>query len=336
MLNFPNTPADGETSFQPNGVTYQWVAADSRWIVAGSVAGSNVVAGTVVQVVTIERSDSFNLTGVIPTNNSKPQITEGTEFFSKSFVPKFADSKIHIEVVANTVSAVLATTNTIALFQDAIALATAAISQPAAGYITQQVLRASFPAGSTAARTYSMRGAVNAGGGSLWLNSGGPSYALWDGTLISSMTITETQPNAVVPDPASGVEGVYTMGLWDAASAGNQAPTTVQVPWYRVGDMVTVFVPRFESINLSGLTGGGTLYFDLPFPPRAGAEAVGPVVTRDINWTARTQANFWLLASADRFFIVASADSLSQANVQVNSLSGASIIYGGQLTYLKA
>ena len=182
---------DSETGnayvYYDDGDSQQWVQEDP--------IGDPVehLPGSVVQVVTIERSDSFNLTGTIPTDNSKPQITEGTEFFSQAFTPKYASSILQIEVLAHTVSQVLATTNTIALFQDAIAdaLATAAISQPVVGYLTQQVLRASFPAGSTAARTYSMRGAVNAGGGSLWLNSGGPSTPLWDGTLFSSMTITE-------------------------------------------------------------------------------------------------------------------------------------------------
>ena len=35
-LNFPNAPVDGELSTQPNGVTYEWDAAKTRWLSTGS------------------------------------------------------------------------------------------------------------------------------------------------------------------------------------------------------------------------------------------------------------------------------------------------------------
>ena len=35
-LNFPNAPVDGELSTQPNGVTYEWDSAKTRWLSTGS------------------------------------------------------------------------------------------------------------------------------------------------------------------------------------------------------------------------------------------------------------------------------------------------------------
>jgi microcystin-dependent protein len=46
MLDFPNNPADGERSIQPNGVTYEWQAAKERWISVSTLEGDTVVLST--------------------------------------------------------------------------------------------------------------------------------------------------------------------------------------------------------------------------------------------------------------------------------------------------
>ena len=202
MLEFPSNPADGETVYQSdNGVTYQWNAADTRWE-SGGTTGSSLVSGTVVQSVMSQRSDSLNLTGTIPNDNTKPQITEGTEFFSVPFTPKYASSKIQIELVVSNNSAIDGTANTFAVFDgnpDAIGVGYS--SSTGVAYTIQTPLLFQVDAASINSRTYSVRGAVQAGPGSLWLNSAQAATPLFDGILFTTIRITEIQPNAVVPAP---------------------------------------------------------------------------------------------------------------------------------------
>ena len=79
-LEFPNNPADGELSTQPNGVTYEWDAAKTRWLSVISGGGS-IVAGTVVQVHNFQTSDWSQGSGNFPVclastfrSNSRPRM----------------------------------------------------------------------------------------------------------------------------------------------------------------------------------------------------------------------------------------------------------------------
>ena len=91
-LDFPNSPNDGDTVQQPNGVTYVWEAALTRWNVF-STAGQKIDT-TVVQVKTVTITDRQTGSTVVPIDDTIPQFNEGDAIVGLAidFTPKFADS----------------------------------------------------------------------------------------------------------------------------------------------------------------------------------------------------------------------------------------------------
>jgi len=58
MLNFPNSPNDGDQSQQPNGVTYQWNAADTRWEAVLGAGGASVISTGMVAAFAVGAVDA--------------------------------------------------------------------------------------------------------------------------------------------------------------------------------------------------------------------------------------------------------------------------------------
>ena len=197
MLNFPNAPADGEISAQPNGVKYQWNDTLSRWDSLSSKLPA--VAGTVVQVVNITDGALQTGTTILPWNNTIPQITEGDEYMSFGFTPKYATSVLKIDVVGlwshNVVSNFV-----MALFQDAGA---DAIGTMANSIVATRPFHLAFTtfiaASNTDPRTFTVRAGSEAAGTTNF--NGNNQVPEMGGSIQSSITITEIQPNAVIPEP---------------------------------------------------------------------------------------------------------------------------------------
>lgn len=146
--------------------------------------------GKIAQVVFARDGAVATGTGIIPIDNTIPQITEGTEFLSATITPKDDSNRLLVQVLV--ACAHTATNNyvTSALFRDATGNALASLTQfnPAGNTSQFQALQHEVVAGSTSATTFRVRigGYV---GGTLTFN--GFSGGRLGGTMTSSITITE-------------------------------------------------------------------------------------------------------------------------------------------------
>jgi hypothetical protein len=191
MLNFPNAPIDGELSQQPNGVTYEWQAAKTRWITPIAL-GQESAAGVVVQTVLADIGTVVACPTQMVYDNTIPQITEGDEVVSVSFTPKYASSKLIVSaIIAGGAAQTAGSTCVIALFDgSADAFASGGLSEPSAQFLHQLTCRGSLMAGTTAPRTISMR-AGNSSAEVYFVNGGVPGNQVGGGSCLSGILITE-------------------------------------------------------------------------------------------------------------------------------------------------
>lgn len=109
-----------------------------------------------LQRVEYKTSDVATGTAAIPSDDTIPQITEGTQFLAKSFTPKSSTSILEIEVCVSCAQT-SSTTLTVALFDggsDAIAVMPVAMT---ANYMAVVTFKCVVPSSSTATRTYTVR-----------------------------------------------------------------------------------------------------------------------------------------------------------------------------------
>lgn len=165
----------------PSSTTF--LRGDNTW--ATPVAAS----GSVVQVVNVQSGTYGSTTATIPLDNTIPQNTEGTEFFTLSITPTSATSKLLIQVGAQTAPTGAAWI-TIALFKDSIANALSAAStyQNVSTGANTQSLSYYMTAGSTSTTTFKLRYGIT--GGTAVINGTGGT-ALFNGTSSTYMTIME-------------------------------------------------------------------------------------------------------------------------------------------------
>jgi hypothetical protein len=154
------------------------------------VAAAALPAGTVLQVVNSQTSTYASGTTIIPSDNTIPQITEGTQFLSLAITPISATSKLLFAITIQLSPSVAASCNT-ALFQGATANAIAAGSsyQSAGTGIVTMPLTYLMVSGTTSSTTFTVRAGMNIAG-TLHLN-GPSSPGVFNGTCYSSITITE-------------------------------------------------------------------------------------------------------------------------------------------------
>jgi len=132
-------------------------------------------------------------TTTIPLDNTTPQNTEGNQYISATITPTNINSKLVIDVVLfgshSAFTAII-----VALFQDsgANALASGVVRATAAANITCVSFTHVMTAGTTSATTFKVR-AGNNGAGTFTFN-GESGAGLFNGTLASSITITEYLP----------------------------------------------------------------------------------------------------------------------------------------------
>lgn len=166
------------------------IAAEVTARNAAITAGNVKLAGDVVQVVSTQTGAVATGTTTIPFDDSIPQITEGTEFMTRTITPSSATSVLLIEVVANfNASAVNYITG--ALFQDAVAnaLAAATVYQEGAGRAQNLQFSHSMVAGTTSPITFRFRAGP---GGAATLTFNGESGARrLGGVMASSIRVTE-------------------------------------------------------------------------------------------------------------------------------------------------
>lgn len=148
----------------------------------------------VIQKVTFVDSSEVTISNGFPTDNTRPQITEGDLAQSVSFTPKKSDSKILIEwkgFVSRTASSTAAAALFTSGSTDAID-ATFVFSSTAGG-LSNANLVGELDSWGTTARTISAR--IGALSSTVFLNSFNGT-SLYGGALCSVMRITEYQNSA--------------------------------------------------------------------------------------------------------------------------------------------
>ena len=178
-------------------------------LVATAVAGTNtltlpaetgtlrstVSSGTVLQVVNYQTGALASGTTTMPTDDTIPQNTEGTEFMTLAITPRSATSKLRIDVVLFGSPNASAWVN-VALFQDSTANALAATElfftdANAAGPICFTHYMTS---GTTSSTTFKVRAGMGTGGTTSFNGTSPGPTRRFGGVNASSITITEVVP----------------------------------------------------------------------------------------------------------------------------------------------
>jgi hypothetical protein len=141
---------------------------DDDYALTGTVTG----AGTIVQVVNVQTGTVATGTTITPTDNTIPQITEGTEFMTLAITPTNSSNKLFIEVV----------------WQGTYSAAITGI-QTTAHYDFNTALNHYMTAGSTSELTFRVRVGGN-GSGTHTMNGRNTAQKM-GGVMASSITITE-------------------------------------------------------------------------------------------------------------------------------------------------
>lgn len=148
-------------------------------------------AGKIVQIVNIQDGVYATTTTQIPSDNTKPQNTEGGEFMTLAITPTNASNILEITIVFNAEGSTNAEV-TAALFQDSTADALACASTYTSTNETQNIVfKHRMTAGTTSATTFKLRAGIDTGG-TLHFNGEG-SAAAYGGVLASSITIKEIE-----------------------------------------------------------------------------------------------------------------------------------------------
>ena len=152
-------------------------------------AGVLGYAESVVQTVTSATTSVITCSTTIPVDNTIPQNTEGTEVITQAITPRYANSRLKIEVDV-PYGAGGAGYNTGALFVDSTAGAIAAFPMNIDGAGSFQTAKYTYivSSASTTARTYKLR--VGPASGTSYVNSYN-STSFFGGTMAARITITE-------------------------------------------------------------------------------------------------------------------------------------------------
>jgi len=152
------------------------------------------MAGEIIQVVNVQDGEYklLPVANLIPADDTIPQITEGTEIMTLAITPKYANSKLKIEVVAH-ITPDAGTMMCVALFETTThatnALDCGVEDTGTAGRISNMKFTHYMTAPGTDTYTFRVRGGCD--GGDSYFNGNSGSGRLYGGVLASSITITE-------------------------------------------------------------------------------------------------------------------------------------------------
>ena len=148
----------------------------------------------IAQVVNTQTGATASGTTTIPTDDTIPQNTEGTEFMTLAITPTNASSTLIIDVVWRGASSATGNNMVVALFQDSTANALAAMDASNVG--ANSGLNISFKhkmtAGTTSATTFKVRAGYGSAATTYFNGSAGGRGL--GGVMASSITITEVLP----------------------------------------------------------------------------------------------------------------------------------------------
>jgi hypothetical protein len=156
-----------------------------------AVTGAKLSTGMVVQSVITSSAAVSTGTTTIPSDNTIPQNTEGTEFITRAITPTNASNRLLIHAVLNYSHGTDGALTIAALFQDTTANALHAMSvDHNAGTRMYQVhLFHEMAAGTTSATTFKVRIGPATAGTVTFNGASGAGYL--GGVIISSLRVTE-------------------------------------------------------------------------------------------------------------------------------------------------
>ena len=161
-------------------------------IADAAVTAPKLQNGVTLQTVYAQTTDLVEIDGVIPADNTKPQNTEGNEVLAATITPSSATSKILVQASLTGTLGTAAGTITVALFKDSAADALAASWVTGSSGFTLTIPFAYQDApNTTSAVTYKIRLGYPGTGSGLYLNRSSLGAAIYNGTMTSSMTLTE-------------------------------------------------------------------------------------------------------------------------------------------------
>ena len=158
-------------------------------IADGAVVSSKLADGAVVKSVYASTNAATDITNGIPSDDTIPQNTEGTEILTATITPSSSTNKILVSVVVNgtTINAV---SYNVALFKDSVADALSAARNYGQGYTYQLALTHLDSPATTSAVTYKVRAGA-ATGNNFYLNQTNGDVRMFGGVCFSSIVLTE-------------------------------------------------------------------------------------------------------------------------------------------------
>ena len=162
----------------------------------GTIAAAALPAGSVLQVVQTLNSANTSGSVLIPTDNTIPQITEGTQYLTCTIVPKSATSNLLVQVILYiSENSNVGDSGVAAIFRDstANAIAAGACSQNTAleGSFPL-VLSILTPSNSTSSTTFTVRAGMSVNQAFIMnILANGQGYPKYGGVYYSGITITE-------------------------------------------------------------------------------------------------------------------------------------------------
>lgn len=168
---------------------------DPSWsaIQAGDITSAILPSGVCLQSVNTQDGGVATGTTQIPTDDTIPQNTEGDQYLSRTITPGNSSNKLKITVVMHVYNSTANGSMTVALFQDSVASALAAMSRKTGDsqvWNGPVVFVHYMTAGTTSEITFKVRAGVNVSGGTLTFN-GVAGARLMGGVMASSITVEE-------------------------------------------------------------------------------------------------------------------------------------------------
>ncbi len=184
----PSTPASGKVRVysKSNGLMYSQDDAGNETLMSNT-------SGTVVQVEDTSTGGVSTGTTIIPYDDTRPQITEGDEYLSRSITPSSIGNKLRIDVSFWGAVSAANTDLVVALFIVGSTNALAAVSSYGTGSNFRAPLTFTYwyDVASTSTHTFTVRAGPSAAATVTMNGSGGARK--FGGAAISSITITEYQ-----------------------------------------------------------------------------------------------------------------------------------------------
>lgn len=185
------TVANGASSITNGNITDKRVNPTVS-LAQNQITTSQAATGFAVQQVNALFSAVATGTTLIPSDDTIPQITEGTEFMTQAITPKSATNVLVIDALLFLSNSTTTPTVTAALFQDSTANALAAMSNLSSpiGTGTFHIrVRHIMTAGTTSSTTFRIRGGPDGASTTTFNGQGG--VRRFGGITLSSITITE-------------------------------------------------------------------------------------------------------------------------------------------------